>query len=240
MSEAKVLIAIPTAEMGRRADFYDYVNAMQKPVGTMLTTAHGQSPAKSRNLMANMALENGCTHVLFLDDDVYPPPDMLMRLLAHDKDIVGALYVLRNYPHLPIMFDHAYPDGRCRYKFLTDKVQGLVPVVNTGLGCVLIKTEVFKKMEQPWITLGAYEKDNWCDDIHFFNKCREEGFELFVDTDISCGHCITAIIMPIKNPTDNKWYTVYNTGSVEFFQVPQTTPTDEELGEMLKKLGIEA
>lgn len=234
----KVLIAIPTCEMGRRADFYDYINTMQKPEGTMFTTAHGQSPAKNRNLMIQMALENDCTHVMFIDDDVYPPPDMLMRLLAHDKDIVGALYVLRNYPHFPIMFDERYPDGRNRFMFLRPEMTGLVKVTNTGLGCVLIKTDVFRKIGEPWIQLGAYDKDHWNDDIHFFNRCTDAGIEIFVDTDISCGHAISAIIIPMKGP-DGKWHTVYNTGSIEFFQVPQVLPTDDELMAALKAQGIE-
>ena len=238
MSEPKVLIAIPTGEFARRADFYDYFNALGKPPGTIATFSHGQSPAKNRNLMIRMALEHNCTHVFFLDDDMCPPPDALTNLLKHDKDIVSGLYLLRNYPHFPVMFEEWFPDGRCRYGFLEPNKGGLHRVVNCGFGCVLIKTEVFRKLEDPWVTLGHYEKDNWCDDIHFFNKAREAGFEIYVDMDVCVGHIMSAVIVPYRRPEDGQWMTLYNTNSVEFFQVPQLVPTQAQIDETLEKAGV--
>ena len=234
----KVLIAIPTGEFARRADFYDYFNALDKPEGTVATFAHGQSPAKNRNLMIRTAMEHDCTHVMFLDDDMTFPPDTIKRLLSHDKDIVGGLYLLRNYPHFPVMFDEWFADGRCKYKFLTPAVKGLVPVVNMGLGCVLIKMEVFKKMEDPWITLGQIKAEDWSDDIHFFNKARQAGFEMFVDTDLQCGHILSAVIMPRFDEATNSWMTLYNTNSPEGFQVPQVAPTIEQTKDILQKQGL--
>jgi len=231
------MVAVPTQEFARRADFYDYFNQLQRPEGTLCTFAHGQSPAKNRNIMIKLALENDCTHVLFIDDDMAFPADSLMRLLAHDKDIVSGLYLLRNYPHFPVMFDEWYPDGRCRYAFLTPDKKGLQKVVNIGLGFSLIKIDVFKKLEDPWVTLGEYEKDNWCDDIHFFNKCREAGYEMFVDTDVRCGHMLSAIITPYQDPNTGQWVTQYNTGAVEMFHVPQVIPTPEQIEEGVKAAG---
>jgi len=233
----KVLIAIPTGEYGRRADFYDYFNALEKPEGTLCTFSHGQSPAKSRNIMIRIALENDASHILFIDDDMSFPISGLKTLLAHDKDIVSGLYLLRNYPHFPVMFDEWYPDGRCKYSFLSKDKKGLQKVVNIGLGFCLIKTDVFRKLEDPWITLGAYEKDNWCDDIHFFNKAREAGFELYTDLDVRCGHMLSAIITPVQDEQGN-WFTQYNTGSIESFNVPQIVPTIEQLEEGLKYAGV--
>jgi hypothetical protein len=233
----KVLIAVPTQEFARRADFYDYYNALEKPEGTLATFSHGQSPAKNRNIMIRTALEQNATHILFIDDDMAVPSDGLIKLLAHDKDIVSGLYLLRNYPHFPLMFKRWFPDGRCQYDFLTPDKKGLVPVVNIGLGFCLIKIDVFKKLKDPWITLGAYEKDGWCDDINFFNKCREAGYEMFVDTDVACGHIMSAIIIPVKTPEGN-WVTQYNTGSVEAFHVPQVVPTPEQIEEGLKVGGV--
>lgn len=234
---SKVLIAVPTQEFARRADFYDYFNALNKPDGTLCTFSHGQSPAKNRNIMIKIALEQKATHILFIDDDMAFPPNALERLLAHDKDIVSGLYLLRNYPHFPVMFEEWYSDGRCRYAFLTPDVTGLKSVVNIGLGFCLIKMEVFQKLEEPWVTLGAYEKDGWCDDIHLFNKCREAGFEMFVDTDVRCGHIMSAIITPVKTPEGN-WVTQYNTGAVEVFHVPQIHPTPEQINDGIKASGV--
>jgi len=224
----RVMICIPTAEYGRIANFYDHVNMLVKPEGTMMTTSHGQSPARNRNIMIEAALANNATHCLFLDDDMAFAPDMLEKLLAHDKDIVSGLYLMRAYPHHPVMFDEAYDDGKCRFSFLNKGRSGLVEVVNIGLGACLIKTEVFLSMAKPWVTLGECERDHWCDDIAFFNRARKAGFKMYVDLDVPVGHCMSAFIWPSKAP-DGSWHTMYNTGGNNSFQVPQVTPPDEEL-----------
>lgn len=233
----RVMLCVPTAEFARRADFYDYLEVLEKPEGTMKTTAHGASPARNRNIMIKLALENNATHCLFIDDDMAFRPDMLKRLLRHDVDIVSGLYLMRNYPHLPVMFDESFADGKCKFKFLTPGTKGLVEVVNTGLGACLIKTEVFKKMPHPWITLGECEPDHWSDDIAFFNRARKYGFKIHVDLEVPCGHMMSAIIWPNRDVSGN-WFTMYNTGSAEMVQMPQHIPTQEEIDKQLKESGI--
>jgi hypothetical protein len=79
----KVLIAVPTLEYARRADFYDYINMIDKNIPNCevgQTFAHGQSPARNRNTMIEIALKNNFTHMLFLDDDVVPRPDIIKKL----------------------------------------------------------------------------------------------------------------------------------------------------------------
>ena len=230
----KVLIAVPTGEMARRADFYDYYNQLIRPEGTIQTFAHGASPARNRNIMIKVALEHECTHILFLDDDMAFKPDLLTRLLAHDKDIVSGLYLMRNYPHLPVMFDEAFDDGKCKFAFLNKGKQGLVEVVNIGLGACLIKTDVFRNMEEPWITLGECEKDHWCDDIAFFNRARKAGYKMYVDLEAPCGHFMSAVIWPTRNP-QGEWFTLYNTNSSECFQVAQNVPAEEDIAEALRE-----
>ena len=214
----KVLIGVPTAEYARRADFYDYFNMLEKPEGTIITFCHGQSPARNRNLIIQQALEHNCTHVFFLDDDVAFKPDTLMRLLSHNVNMVTGLYLMRNYPHRPILFDYSNDKGECHHVTLEQQT-GLIEVVNTGLGCVLINTEVFKAMEKPWITLGELERDHWCDDISFFNRARAAGFKLFCDFSILVGHFASVTVWP--NMIDGNWMTTYDShgkGQVTFPQ----------------------
>jgi len=214
----KVIIGVPTGEYARRADFYDYFNTLVKPEGTLLMLSHGQSPATNRNLVIQAALDNDCTHVFFLDDDMVFGPDVLTRLLDHDKDVVSGLYLMRNYPHYPVLFDEAYENGRCRFMLLKNRT-GLVEVVSCGFGAVLIKTEVFKKQEKPWVTLGEIEKDSWCDDVSFFNRVRATGFKIYCDLDVQLGHMINLNMWPRK--VEGGWNTEYATMSGQTFQFPQ-------------------
>jgi hypothetical protein len=208
-TKTKIMIAVPTSGFSRNDAFYDYYNLLEKPAGTVCVFARGQSPARNRNLMIQQALEHDCSHILFLDDDVAFPTNLLTSLIKHDKDVVTALYLMRSYPHQPIIFDYADDEGKCGWHFPSDKESGLIKIVNCGLGSVLIKAEVFKKLKKPWITLGELEKDHWCDDISFFNRVRAAGFEIYCDLDIHVGHMANVIIWPAKN--DDAWQVVYDT-----------------------------
>lgn len=242
--QGKIMICVPTAEFARRADFYDYFNGLEKPDGTMITFSHGQSPARNRNIMIRLALQNNATHCLFLDDDMAFKPDLLRRLLSHDVDVCSGLYLMRNYPHFPVMFDERMDDGKCKFKFLTPDTRGLVEVMNIGLGACLIKTDVFRKMAGEndyekfnWITLGEAEPDHWSDDISFFNRASKAGIKMYVDCDARCGHMMTATIWPNYDDTQKSWFTMYNTNAAEMFQVAQYVPTKEQINQQLKEEG---
>ena len=237
---AKVMICVPTMEYARRADFYDYMNMIEKDIPGVevgQSMAHGQSPARNRNTMIEVALANGFTHVLFIDDDTVPRPDILKRLLAHDKDIACGLYLMRSHPHLPILFDKSYTNGSCRFSILRPGLTGLYKAANTGLGAALIKTDVFRKMsnDKPWIRLGQCESDHWCDDIDFFNRARDiYGYEIFVDLECPVGHMLSATIFPMRKP-DGTWVTAATFDQKNVFELPQHIPTDEEMAEAIAK-----
>lgn len=224
----KVLIGLSTGEFIRKANFLPSFLGLDKPTGSLMTTIHGQSPAKARNMIIKQALDNDCTHVLFVDDDMELPADALTRLLAHNVDGVLGLYLMRNYPHFPVAFDRKFANGFNKFLYLEEKVQGLIEITNGGLGCALIKTDVFRAMPHPkdvWVTLGEIEKDGWCDDVSFFNRYHEAGFKLYLDTEVRCGHLTTITLFP--DFTGERWMTNYKhqNGNV---LVPQTIPSAED------------
>ena len=221
----RVLIGLSTGEHIRKADFLPYFLGLLKPEDSLISTQHGQSPAKSRNIIIEQALANDCTHIFFMDDDMAMPPDTLLKLLAHDKDVVTGLYLMRSYPHFPVIFDAAYDNGFNRHIFLEGHQNGLIRVTNCGLGCVLIKIEVFQKLEKPYVRLGEVEKDGWSDDIGFFNRVREAGFEIYCDLDARVGHLTTFMAWPHK--VDNKWYTEYKSPNGNIL-IPQMVPVKQE------------
>lgn len=220
-ADFKCMIAVPTCEFARQAIFYDHYNQIQKPVGTICGFAHGQSPAYNRNLMIQQALDTNCTHILFIDDDMLVQPDVLIRLASHDKDIVSGLYLMRNYPHTPVIFESALDDGRCMGHLLSNEENGLIPIVNAGLGLVMIKTDVFRAMEKPWIRLGQIDTDQWCDDIEFFNRVRKLGYKMWCDLECQGGHMASVAIWPKLD--NGKWTTCYNTQGTATVSTPQLT-----------------
>jgi len=183
--------------------------------------AHGQSPARNRNLICKQAIETNCDYVLFIDDDNLLPPDTIKRLLNHDKDIVTGLYLMRNYPHQPVIFDVANDDGTCKWHFLGEDESGLIEIVATGLGCLLIKTEVLReiaKREPYWFTLGELESDQWCDDLAFFKRVRQAGFKIFCDLNCPIGHYAKVAIWPYREK--ESWNLVYDTNGPSRVSLP--------------------
>lgn len=204
--------------MARNAIFYDYLDLLDKPEGTFCTRSHGQSPARGRNMIIEQALKHNATHIMFFDDDVAFAPHTLKKLLARDKDIVSGLYLMRSHPHKPIMFSQANDDGKCHHYPLKDEDKGLVEIVACGLGACLIKTDVFRALEKPYVRLGELEKDGWCDDLGLWKRTREAGFKLYCDLDVPIGHMCSTTVWP--NHMNGKWLVSYDTAGKELVSFP--------------------
>jgi len=217
----RVMVGIPTAEMARRAAFYDYYHTLELPVGTSCTFIHGQSIANNRNLIVKQALISGCSHVFFLDDDTAFKPNTLVQLLSHNKDIVTGLHLMRNYPHRPIIFDEIDEKGVCRFHYLSDNEDGLIPIEAAGLGACLIKTKVFSKLEEPWFRLGEIDKDGMGEDLGFFKRVKEIGLKSYCDLTCLIGHMSNTIVWPSRK--DGIWLTNYETSGEAVISFPQTT-----------------
>jgi len=224
MAQSKVLIGVTTGEYARRADFYDYYNLMTKPAETVVLFCHDRSPAHGRNLLIQAAVDNDCSHILIIDDDMAYKPNALIKLLEDDKDIVSGLYLSRAYPHAPVIFDVADEDGSCLPMYLLGGEPRLVPIVAAGFGFLLIKTSIFGKLEKPYVRLGELDAEQWCDDIGFFNRTRKAGIQAYVDMEVRVGHMGTMIIWPNKSPKDGQWYTGYDTNGQGMINTPQINP----------------
>ena len=52
----------------------------------------------ARNGLVKEAIARKGTHILFVDSDMYFPPDAIKKLVEQDRDIVGASYNFRSLP----------------------------------------------------------------------------------------------------------------------------------------------
>jgi hypothetical protein len=181
---------------------------------------HDRSPARSRNDIFQEALNRGFSHALLVDNDSAPKPDALMKLLAHDVDVVSGLYLSGNYPHQPICFDTALEDGRCVPTSLRGGEAGLREVAAVGFGFCLIKTSVLARLERPWVRLGEIDTQGWSDDLGFCRRARQAGVKVFCDLDVLVGHIKSVVVVPSRG-RDGRWFTGYDTGGAGIAQVPQ-------------------
>ncbi len=123
------------------------------------------------------------THLLWVDSDMVVPADAAERLLASDKQVVGALYHTKRVDLHPAAFDL---DPVRVYEGPFD---GLVRTDGFGLGCALVRREVFEEMasrfdDERWHVLSYGSGE----DMHFFRRCKEMGVEVWLDGSVRCGH----------------------------------------------------
>lgn len=146
---------------------------------------------RSRTELVREGLKWGATHLLFLDSDMHFPPDLAHRLLKRNKDIVGVNYARRRFPHLPVTFktmpDPEKGDESAVLCYTEADSTGLEAVDALGFGCILIRTNVFQKVKPEAFETGLV-KDTGIymgEDTHFCHAAKQEGFEIWVDHDLS-------------------------------------------------------
>lgn len=128
------------------------------------------------------------THILWIDSDQTFPNDALIRLLAHDKAIVGTVYPRKIAPHDTV--------GRLLNKEDFGK-GGLQKADILGSGFMLVKREVYESFPWPWYE-EKWDATGYCsEDIVFCHKSRAAGFEVWCDLDLSreIGHSGNQVVM---------------------------------------------
>lgn len=144
-----------------------------------------------------VAFQKGYDYIMWLDDDMIVPDDIIERLLAHNKDIVSGIYFGRKN-FRPLLFD-VIPEedeaGETLYsiKNHTEYPQDeLFKIDGIGFGCVLTKVSALKKIWQcPDEGIGGTCFDfigGVGEDLSFAIRCQRLGIETWVDTSIKCGH----------------------------------------------------
>ncbi len=189
----------------------------------MCNFVHGPSIAKNRNLLIEAAFRNNCTHIFFIDDDVTCNPDIVFQLLKHDKDVVTGVLLGKSFPHRPYLFDTITEDHMFQYYKQNDQDKGLIPMKGAGFGVLLIKTEVFHKLEEPWIRYNPYLPDELGEDLYFFDRLNQLGVKVYCDLDCLAAHFAHVTVRPTK--TVNGWLVTYDTsgsGHVSFLHTEQT------------------
>lgn len=141
---------------------------------------------RARNIMARSAIDSGSSHVLFIDHDMLIPPDALDRLLAHNLDVVGALYFCKQPPFTPVYVELGGRDG---FTMQETFKPGLNKVGASGAGCLLVRVDALEKVN------AHFQDDQWFrinmpmgEDVWFGKRCSEVGIDSYVDSDIQCGH----------------------------------------------------
>ncbi len=215
-SSARVVVAVPSTgsiHQDSAESIRKMITATMQAEAIEFWWDNDHPHDRCRNaLIARFMDSPGWTHLLFVDTDVTMETGALDRLLAHRVPIVcapvptlhrrygppdeqrgvtvGTNIMVHDDPSLrgtvvdPERADAGYrrmdPDDFPPEPFTCDA---------TGLGLCLIERGVFERVDRPWCSfVGQFADELIGEDVYFFRKARNAGFEIVVDPSIEADH----------------------------------------------------
>lgn len=200
----KILIAIPTARYIEPDTFKSIYNLIV-PDGytTEFQYFYGYRVDQVRNLICHWVV-NAYDYLFAVDHDVTFPPDTLIKLLQHDKDLVTGVYRQRIEPQQIEIFDTNYQRMSLEQLYAGKSDTNLVNIGGCGFGCVLVKKEVIAGIGYPQFEYHvALDHENTIsEDTDFCMKAMKKGYSLWCDRSVLCGH-IGSTTMHVQFPAPN-------------------------------------
>lgn len=194
MKIKKLCIAIPNHGDIKAETVYCLTLALFKTVMETGCGLHLIMPSwgmcdEARRDCAKEALDVGASHLMFIDADMSFEEGGILTLASRDKRIIGANYNLRK---LPLMSTVKMSDKEGK---LIEVPGDKIPTYPfkcwaVGTGFLLINTDVFRELPQPWFFYDYKADDSSTigEDIWFCKKAREKGIDVWCDPTITVRH----------------------------------------------------
>lgn len=143
----------------------------------------GANIGQNRDKIVESALEENCSHVLWIDDDMSFQPDCLNLAAARKMPIVIANYRRKVFPGL---FTARNADNTASIQ-TTESSRSLEKCSFGGFGFALIERQVFEAIPMPrfLMTYDAETKTYSTEDLPFYTATAKAGFQTWVDHDLS-------------------------------------------------------
>lgn len=181
--DLKILIVVATEK--KAVDGLPCIEKIVIPSGVQyrIYNVWGRPIDDAYNDAVSVLLADGAEYMFTVEDDTFPEPDALKRLLDHARTGIDAIcgwYPKRSEVRegAPIVIGG---DGK-RTALMDDG--GVHEVFAMPMGCTLIRANLFLKMEQPWFATTTHLTQ----DTFFSQKLRDIGVKPLCDTSIKCKH----------------------------------------------------
>jgi hypothetical protein len=147
--------------------------------------------AISHDKCRQYAIDNNFEWWLHLESDVFPPEDVIERLLSSGKKVIGGLYHIKTgkertalIQELLTLAPHEYQAIQMTNDKETYYIDGKTKrVYHIGLGCMLIHRSVFSKIQ-----FRMLDGVDCAPDSFFAEDCNKMNIPIHVDTSIICEH----------------------------------------------------
>lgn len=212
----RILIAVPTFET-IYPDTYKSIWDLDKCGHEVLfDSIRGYDVATARNRIAQKAIDMNVDYVLSVDNDITLPGNALKLLLEDAEDVNLGFYAHRDKDNLyngrTCICKMKDEDGKEYYNFpleseytaeemrrMAEDGERKIEVHGGGMGCALIKTEVFRKLTYPWydwVNYGDKNRGMLSEDLYFCVLCRNSGIKIHADVRVGCGHLLRHVQWP--------------------------------------------
>lgn len=201
----RVLIAVPTFENIYPDTFKSLWDMDKGDHECIFEFVRGYDVATARNRAAQIAIDRGADYLMFVDNDVTVPTDALVNLIEHGVDVCSGYYAHRNKDsnesdrtNLCRLGEFNYTDQYtgAELRDMSKRGDYLFRIHGGGMGCILIRTDVFRKLRYPWYDWVNYADSNHSmlsEDLYFCEKCKNAHIKIHADSRVACGHMMRYI-----------------------------------------------
>ena len=231
MAEPKLVLAFPLYRQVPVSWFSNYLRMDKRHLHAHVLTENIYLPLAMETLV-KLAYEYcpDFDRIVFMEHDMEVPLDGLERIACYgpEHDIVGSMYFKHDYPHHVMAWMQVAPP---QYSPLTAEIvktmvdtPALYEVDAVAMGFTSIARRVFDEWDQAvpmWDAIAPLVGH----DLHFCNEAKKQGFKVWLDSGLGCGHWTMvpigytdsqealAKIRPPKWPTNGK-HPVYAEGAL--------------------------
>ena len=187
----RIGLGIPLSDDKVYRQFHESWVKLIKPANyTYLTPKFPGRIEDIRNQIVEQALEKGCTHLIFMDTDQIYPEDFLVKIMSHDKDVVGTA-ITKRYPPFNVLVMRG---SLGKYRLVPDEDIENIHLLEcdaSGTGAIMFRTEVFFHASEfgKWFQVSVTDDGRPIgEDVYFCSELRKAGYKIWIDTTIDIKH----------------------------------------------------
>lgn len=201
-------VVIPAASLARYNEFWMSVEGLQVPHGTKLIAARGADiPHQLNEGIRRMEGE----WIFILGDDHVFQPDLLLKLLAHEKDVVLPVVPRRDHPFYPCILHGPVRPMMEPYQWSELPINDLYQLPrwdSAGQAGAVVKKSVLDQLGDPWFEGGKLTPGRLMEDMYFIQRLHELEIPIFVDCEQTLPHIANITIKPRVH--EGRWYVGYD------------------------------
>jgi len=185
-----IMIAVPAMEMVN-AEFAQHLamsaaNLVANGIKINCAFNIGSVITIARRNLTEIFMKSDFDYIWWIDSDMKFPIDTPVRLLNRNKPIVGANYRRRRFPNANFTGMMGTPGKYTEFQ-TTDNSPAMELIDVLPHGCVLVKREVYEKIQPPHYLQEFIPELNLeiGEDIYFCRQVQKAGYQIWCDQELS-------------------------------------------------------